>query len=202
MRRFWRWYFAHRACTFFTSRELPVAPQGRLILASRIHPMDSLFLMQALDQPVVVPVDRKIADRFRLVSGINWPPFGRQLTLISYDDLGTDAQYYNIHQLIELGYTVVVYINPENSHPKLNPVLTFESKVMLLARKVSDVWLVDHTSFDHYSVASPSAPAVVRVRLLPLFDLIDHWDEPDSVLIHYIAQWLGYDSARIMHRKS
>ena len=163
--------------------------------------MSSIFIMQALDGPVLIPVMSAFIAQFRLVSWIPWSRFASPLKLISYDDLGTDAQYDNIKRLIDMGYTVVVYINPQNSHPKLDDVLTFESKVMTLVRDAPETWLLDHGTFGEYEVAYSQVPLFARIRILPLLELVDTLDEPDAVYVQVIARWLGYRSGRVVQRK-
>ncbi len=199
IRRFWRWYFAHRECSFYTTQELGESSTGRLILAVRSHFMEGPFLLQALDCPVIMPIPKGLA-RFRLIPWINTPNFYKQLKPVSMDDLGTDAQYHNILSLIQRGYSVVVFINPEITDRKLAMQLDFETQVPSLIRQVKDVILLDHTEFVKYPLATADAPVIVRVRVTPLSDVIDPEGRPDSQVIQQIAVWFRFRTGSIIRR--
>ena len=197
--RFWRWYFEHRECTFYTTQDLGVSSTGRLILAVRSHFMDGPFLLQALDCPVIMPIPKALA-QFRLIRWINTPNFYKQLKPVMMDDLGTDAQYHNIVRLIERGYSVVAFINPEVTDRKLSMQLDFETQVTSLIRQVKDVTLVDHTEFVKYPLAGGDNPVIIRVRVTPLSEVIDPEGRPDSQVVQQIAGWYGFRTGSVIRR--
>ena len=200
IQRFWRWYFAHRECSFFTSQDLGKSPKGRLILAVRRHAMDGPFLLQALDGPIVVPIPKWLS-RFRLIKWFSFPNFYSQLQPIALDDLGTDAQAENIMRLLDAGYSVLAFINAEESHPKVSMELAVETRVIPLIRHAPEVFLVNHEGFYEYFTASLARPLFVRIQICPLEDVLPMEGHSDAYIVNRIAQWFKYRTGRVIVRE-
>jgi len=200
IQRFWRWYFAQRECSFYTTRDLGESTEGRLLLAIRTHFMDGPFLIQALDVPVVMPIQPGLS-QFRLLRWLPFPNFYRQLKPVAMDDVGTDAHYHNICRLIERGYTVLAFISPEITDRRLDQCLAFETQIMPLIRQVKNVQLVDHKEFSGYPLCTPADPKIIRVRITPLDDIVDREGHADHHVVNRIATWFGFRFGSVIRRR-
>lgn len=199
IQRFWRWYFLTRHCSFYTSRDLGKSAKGRLVLAVRRHHLDGLFLLQAFDTPVVVPVPDSLS-RLTLIRWINFPNLYRLLKPVMLDDLGTDAQAANIQRLMDRGYTVLAFINERNSHPMIDQDLTFETQVIPLIRSAPEVFLVNHNEFYQYPTSSANFPINVRIQVCPLADVVSPVGRSDDFVADRIAVYFAYSSGVVIPR--
>ncbi len=194
LRAYWRWYFAYRACSFFTTRDLGPSKTGRLIISPRVHWLSSLFLFQALDVPVIIPLSQSIRDQLRVHPMAAIPNLGRLLKLVSIDDLPFESQRHNIEALLSRGYSVVVLMGETESHPRLNSSLRLSRELLAVIRSGVPTWMVDHSSFYQYQFATMWNPALVRVRVLALNDLLDPTQKTDHQVASAISGWMGYVS--------
>jgi hypothetical protein len=186
-RHYFSRYFLYRGLVFYKTSPFPKKPEKPLlILACRHHPMQSLFMYQLFDFPVLIPLDNE-AYSFRIFPKLPLTFMGRFLKRSSYPDITLNNNWPEIKRMLSLGYSTIVYVNPEPFTPQRPGKLTlYEELYTLLQDSESsdfpaELRFLNCSGFEKYPWASLSSPAQIRCDLRPKEDVYGWLSDPQSV---------------------
>jgi len=193
LRQYLWWYMRCRGVdSYMTLPEPEYTGKGMLILSVRQDPMQSLLFLQHFSYPVIVPVVPNVY-RFPFSLLLPWRGIGRELAVTTYTDHGLDSDIDTIFALLEAGYPVLVYLNPQYVSPPDMPNVPIYGGVTRLLQWDGPQYAVTMEGLHLYSAVTAKDPFTMRLNMVPISSLVADFSAPKRTnVLARLMQFLGF----------
>ncbi len=186
-RQYFKSYFMYRGALFYRTSPFPkTLEKPLLILACKNHAMQSLFMYQLFDFPVLIPVEKSVYS-FQIFPKIPLKFIGKYLKRSSYEEVSLNNNWGEMKKMLQKGYSMILYVNPDVFLSHLHgPLYMFEELQQVLADAdkpdfPADLHFLNCTGFEKYAWASAQSPMQLRCDLRPKADVYGWLSDPHSV---------------------
>ena len=175
---------------------LPTPLKPAIFFSVKQIPMESPFIYQLFDAPIIVPLDASFY-AYRAFRFFPSSFLGKMMRCIGYPEQPLSVGYAAIKSILDSGYSVVVMLNEIPGDPKIHDTLYIQKEVTALMDAPVDKYLLRLSGFDDYYYATPFHPLDISVNCEPLKDIIK--DAPTQTVtgMGRIVDYFGYKGFQI-----
>jgi len=167
IRHYFRTFFKWLGIHYYLVKPLPSTLKPAIYFSVKQHPMESPFIYQLFDSPIIVPLHDLFA-KYRAFRYFPSAYLGKMMSCIGYPQQPVAEGYSAIESMLDQGYSVVVMLNDITGDPKLQTQLYIQEDVLSLFGKSVDTYLLRATGFDEYDYGTPFHPLNIEVECLPV----------------------------------